>query len=179
VPPTQVFGARQSVAWVAVVHAFEHAPAVQCPGAQEVAAGVTQVPRPLQVGAALRENPSAHVGEPHDVPETFAQVPPLPHRPVLVWQGIAMLGVVEHIGSAVLAGTAEHVPIEPALLHASQAPPQAELQQTPSAHDRPVSQSVVALQFSPRACLVPPHLLFTVLHVTPTQSAFEAQVVAH
>jgi hypothetical protein len=179
VPATQVFGAVQSVAWVAVVQVFAQFPAAQCPGAHDVAAGVTQVPMPLQVDTAVRENPSAHAAAAHVVPDTLAHVPPVPQSPVLVWQGIAMFGVVEHIGSAVFTGTEEQVPIEPTLLQASQAPAQAVLQQTPSAHERPVSQSVVALQVSPRACLVPPHLLFTVLHVAPTQSAFEAQVVAH
>lgn len=90
-----------------------------------------------------------------------------------------MSTVVAHIGSAVFGGTKEQVPTLPLLLHASQVPLHAALQQTLSAQKRLVSQSVVLLQNSPRACLIPPHLLLTVLQVTPTQSAFEVQVVAH
>ena len=174
-PATQTFGAVQSAA---VVHAFVHAPAEQRPGAQMVGAGAVHVPMPLQVDAAIRESPSPlQVAASHVVPATLAQARPAAQRPVLVMQtGVA--AVVAHSGSRVPTAFSEQVPICPALLQASHVPVHALLQQTPSAHDRPVLQSLVTVHVCPWARLVP-QVLVMVLQVTPTQSAFDAHVVAH
>lgn len=135
-------------------------------------------PMPLQVEAAILESPSSlHVGALQVVPETLAQARPAAHRPVLVMQtGVA--AAVVHSGSAVPTAFSVQVPTWPALLQASHVPVHALLQHTPSAHDRPVLQSLVTVQVCPWARLVP-QVLVMVLHVTPTQSAFDEQVVAH
>jgi hypothetical protein len=52
--PPQVAGAKQLVAWLAVVQLVLHAPPQHVYGAQLVGAGVTHVPVPLHVEAAMR-----------------------------------------------------------------------------------------------------------------------------
>lgn len=163
----------------AVVHAFVHAPAEQRPGAQLVGAGAIQEPIPLHADAAIREKPSVlQVAASHVVLlPTLAQARPAAQDPVFVMQtGVA--AAVEHSGSRVPTAFSVQVPSWPALLQASHVPVQALLQQTPSAHDRPVLQSLVTVHVCPWARLVP-HVLVIVLQVTPTQSAFDEHVVAH
>lgn len=100
--------------------------------------------------------------------------------PLLHWPVVPQGAVVAHPGWGAGGGLPErfvHVPTLPVTLHAWHAPPQALLQQTPSAQ-KPEVQSVPKVHTMPVASFSPQRCVW-VLHGTPTQSTLVAQEVAH
>lgn len=111
----------------------------------QVMAVPAQTPLPLQRSVCVQATPSSHVV----LVPTFAQTPPAAHSPVVCVQMFAGAGAKgAHMASEVPGSTAEQVPnVRPfvVLLQASHGPLQARSQQTPSAQERPVSQSEATL----------------------------------
>src|SRR5580704_19512314 len=137
-----------------VAHAVP--PALHRFGAQLVVAGlgVMQLPVPLQVSANVSVVP-AHVCAWHMVPLVYSMHAPAPLQPMPSAPHDAAPCAEQLLCGSSPDLTEPHTPSDPcplaAALHASHVPLHAELQQTPSAQDRPDAQSLFWLQCLPCA----------------------------
>ena len=126
----QVFGDEQSLL---LAHAALHAPVPQRNGAHELEAGFTHLPAPSQLDLPVNVvDPLGQLASAQVVPLAYFWQAPAWHLP-LVPQLAAPVSLQMPAGSAVPFATLVHAPRLPVRLQDWQAPPQAELQQTPCA----------------------------------------------
>jgi hypothetical protein len=119
----------------------------QMKGVQELVAGVTQVPVPLQldIGCSVEV---AQVCAMHWIPLAHFRHAPLPSQKPSRPQ-LAMLAAVQRaVGSTEPLGTSTQVPTDPATAHELQSAVQAVLQQTPCAQN-PKLQEALVVQVDP------------------------------
>jgi hypothetical protein len=129
-PSMQTAGAAQSAF---AVHVALQAAAPQMKGAQEVAAGLSQVPAPSQAAPAVKVVPPAgQLAAAHDVPRAYFWQAPATHLP-LVPQLAAPWSLHPPAGSGAPVGTSVQTPSEPESAHERHEPVQAVAQQTPCA----------------------------------------------
>jgi hypothetical protein len=176
--------AAQSVVAVAVVQVPLHdivLASQRNPPPHVVAAGVTQVPVPLQVDAAVcvalpagQEAPGRHA-----VPGAARSQAPAPSQsPVLPQTLLPLAQEVVFLGIPVMALQIPRAVPEMQLLQGDEAAVQAASQQTFSSEQTFERQSVLATQVAPAPSLSPQRL-FVLMHVVPVQSASDVQVVRH
>ena len=167
---TQVCPVWQSIS---VMQVLLHAPLTHKKGAQSRSPGSRQVPCPSHVREVLSSVSPEHAAGPQGVfSGKSAQDPNASQNPV-VSQVVRLLAL--HAMSGAPASKNVHRPTDPVWLHATHAPAQATLQQTPSVQ-WPEVQSSSPLQVDPFIFL--PQLLFT--HCWPAAHwALVVQVVAH
>lgn len=158
---------------VLVVQMVLHALVPQMKGVQELVAGVTQVPVPLQLDASWSVE-VAQVCAMHWVPLAHLRQAPLPSQKPSRPQ-LAMLAAAQRaVGSVRPLGTSMHVPGDPATLHELQSAVQAVLQQTPWAQ-KPELQAALLAQAAPKDSK--PQLPVPVAAPAPVQLAGATQSV--
>jgi len=137
-PLLQIAGEAQSAS---VAQEFLHTLTPHWNGKQGPGAGVTQVPAPSQVEAAVKTVVPAGQLEPMQVvPCRYFWQAPLPSHFPSVPHDVAPLSLQIPAGSTALTGTLVQVPSALLSAHDWQAPPQAALQQIPCAQ-KPLPQS--------------------------------------
>ena len=119
----------------------------------------------------------AQEAEPQVVPAFVSWHPPLPSQLPVSPQGLLTGQVVVSRGVP-LAAILVQVPFAPEIVQLWQAPVQAELQHTPSELQKPLLQSVLALQACPLGSVVP-HVLVILRQVCLSQSVSDVHVVLH
>jgi hypothetical protein len=149
-----VLGDTQSLS---IVHEVKHAFPPQTYGLHGIPIATAQLPLPLHVDGGVNVDP-LHICMPHEVFVSACWQVPLPVQLPVFPQG--MLAETGHLpcSSAPPDGMFAHVPWLPGTLHAWQVPHDADAQQTPSTHVRPLKQSFVTVQALPCETKVP-HLL--------------------
>ncbi len=141
-----ILGGAQSV--VLLVQAPLQAPAAHRNGEQFIVVGLTQVPAPSQVDLPVANFASVEqVAAAQVVPLAYFWQAPASHLPLLP-QPAAPWSLHIPAGSALPFGTLVHVPRLPDRLQDWQAPPQAELQQTPWAQ-KPLLHWEFEVQLAP------------------------------
>ena len=145
-PATQACPAWQSAS---VAHFVLHAPPEQRKGAQTCTPGARHTPRPLHVPAVSSRSPS-HAGGTQTVSAGYREQPPNPSHVPDCPHDAALWFLQTPRGSTTPRSMGQQVPSRPVWLHATQAPWQATLQQTPSAQ-KPEAQSAPFVQADARA----------------------------
>jgi hypothetical protein len=142
-------------------------------GSQSCTAGDRQAPRPSQVPAVLSRSPP-HDGATQTVSAAYLEHPPIPSQTPDCPQLDAGPCAHTRWESAAPSAVGQQVPNRPDCAQLTQGPPQATLQQKPSAQ-KPEAHCDAATQTAPRG--LGPQLPLT--HFEPTQSLSAVQVAAH
>ena len=154
-PATQDAGGAQSAS---AVQLDLHPPVPHVKGEHELDIGFTHTPAPSQLEAGVKVDPPVgQLPSAQDVPCGYFWQAPAWHLP-LVPQLILPWSTHDAAGSAIPVGTAVQVPIEPVSAQDSQAPAQADVQQTPWAqladrHSELVEQKA-PFSFNPQELLL-------------------------
>lgn len=138
-----------------------------------------QTPAPSQVGALARFCLPLHAAAPQLVPTAWNAHLPAPSQRPFVPQLAAAVVAHSAWGSALPAGTGEHVPAEPGTLQALHVPQLPVEQQTPSTQKLPVRQSDVCAHAWPSGFLSPQRFVARSQMLGASQAALPVHVVLH